>query len=125
MPAWIYASNRLLTLVENILIGAKLSEYHTGYHAFSRQLLEQLPLDLNSNDFVFDHQMLTQIIWHDYRIAEITCPTKYFPEASSVNFSGSIRYGVGCLLTATEFFLAKHRIVTSERFRYPETARNR
>ncbi|MDD4242635.1 MAG: glycosyltransferase family 2 protein, partial [Smithellaceae bacterium] len=83
MPRWKYVSNRFLTLAENILIGAKLSEYHTGYRAFSRELLEKLPLKANSDDFVFDNQMLAQIVWLGYTIAEISCPTKYFAEASS------------------------------------------
>lgn len=116
MPRWKYISNRFLTLVENMLLGAKLSEYHTGYRAFSRELLERLPLDANSDDFVFDNQMLAQVIWFDYTVAEVTCPTKYFPEASSVNLSGSIRYGLGCLKTAAEFVLAKYKLMKSTRF---------
>ena len=86
MPLWKYVANRFLTFSENILTGAKLSEYHTGYRAFSRRLLEQLPLDANSDDFVFDNQMLVQILWFGYTIAEVSCPTKYFAEASSINF---------------------------------------
>jgi glycosyltransferase involved in cell wall biosynthesis len=116
MPVWKYAANRFLTLVENILLGAKLSEYHTGYRAFSRKLLQQLPLDNNSDDFVFDNQMLAQIIWYGNTIAEISCPTKYFAEASSINFSRSVKYGLGCLLTALKFRLAKMKIVTSKLF---------
>ena len=85
MPVWKYIANRLLTFVENILMGAKLSEYHTGYRAFSRELLERLPLEENSDDFVFDNQMLAQILWFDFTVAEVSCPTKYFPEASSIN----------------------------------------
>ena len=80
-----------------MLIGAKLSEYHTGYRAFSRKLLEELPLEQNSDDFVFDNQMLAQIVWHGGYIAEISCPTKYFKEASSINFRRSVKYGFGCL----------------------------
>jgi glycosyltransferase involved in cell wall biosynthesis len=106
MPWWKYVSNRGLTLVENLMIGAKLSEYHTGYRAFSRALLERLPLEANSDDFVFDNQMLAQIHWLGCTIAEITCPTKYFPEASSINFWRSVRYGFGCLGTALAFRLA-------------------
>ena len=87
MPVWKYVANRFLTFVENLLMGAKLSEYHTGYRAFSRQLLEQLPLHANSDDFVFDNQMLAQILWFGHTIAEITCPTRYFPEASSINLT--------------------------------------
>ncbi len=107
MPRWKYFSNRFLTLAENILLGAKLSEYHTGYRAFSRELLEKLPLTVNSDDFVFDNQMLAQIVWLGYTIAEISCPTKYFAEASSINFRRSVQYGIGCLATALRFRLAK------------------
>ena len=116
MPIWKYVANRFLTLVENILLGAKLSEYHTGYRAFSRKLLRQLPLENNSDDFVFDNQMLAQIIWYGNTIAEISCPTKYFAEASSINFSRSVKYGLGCLLTALKFRLAKMNIITSKLF---------
>jgi glycosyltransferase involved in cell wall biosynthesis len=116
MPIWKYISNRLLTFVENLLIGAKLSEYHTGYRAFSRQLLELLPLAENSNDFVFDNQMLAQIAWHGYTIAEVSCPTKYFPEASSINFRRSVKYGFGCLGTALTFRLAKAGLLRSRLF---------
>jgi len=107
MPVWKYAANRFLTLVENMLLGAKLSEYHTGYRAFSRELLLRLPLENNSDDFVFDNQMLAQIVWLGYTIAEVSCPTKYFEEASSINLRRSIRYGFGCLHTALRFRLAK------------------
>ncbi|MGI8889332.1 MAG: glycosyltransferase family 2 protein [Chthoniobacterales bacterium] len=100
MPWWKYISNRLLTFVENLLLGAKLSEYHTGYRAFSRDLLERLPLEKNSDDFIFDNQILAQVITMGYPIGEITCPTKYFPEASSIGFGASVRYGLGCLATA-------------------------
>jgi len=89
------------------LLGAKLSEYHTGYRAFSRELLEKLPLEKNSNDFVFDNQMLAQILWLDYAIAEVSCPTKYFQEASSINFRRSLQYGIGCMSTALNFRLAR------------------
>ena len=116
MPVWKYIANRFLTFVENILLGAKLSEYHTGYRAFSRELLERLPLDANSDDFVFDNQMLAQIVWLDYTIAEISCPTKYFAEASSINLSRSIKYGFGCLHTALTFRLAKMKLITSNLF---------
>jgi glycosyltransferase involved in cell wall biosynthesis len=116
MPPWKYAANRFLTLAENILMGAKLSEYHTGYRAFSRQLLEELPIDANSDDFVFDNQMLAQIIWFGHTIAEVSCPTKYFPEASSINFSRSVKYGLECLLTALTFRMAKIGITTSKLF---------
>jgi glycosyltransferase involved in cell wall biosynthesis len=107
MPIWKYLSNRVLTLSENILIGAKLSEYHTGYRAFSRTLLERLPLEKNSDDFVFDNQMLAQIIWLGCAVGEVTCPAKYLPEASSINFRRSVRYGLGCMATGLRFRLAR------------------
>jgi glycosyltransferase involved in cell wall biosynthesis len=116
MPWWRYVSNRAITLYENLLIGAKLSEYHTGYRAFSRRLLERLPLEVNSDDFVFDNQMLAQILWTGCVVAEISCPTRYHAEASSINFGRSIRYGVGCLLTATQYFLAARHLIRNERF---------
>ncbi len=107
MPIWKYVSNRFLTFIENILLGAKLSEYHTGYRAYSREVLERLPLNRNSNDFVFDNQVLAQIHWFDYTIAEISCPTIYFPEASSINFRRSVKYGLGCLWTGLTYRLVK------------------
>ena len=116
MPAWKYIANRFLTLIQNILITAKLSEYHTGYRAFSRKLLECLPLDVNSNDFVFDNQMLSQILWFGYKVAEISCPTKYFVEASSINLLRSIKYGFGCLDTAIKYRLSKINVITSKLF---------
>jgi hypothetical protein len=116
MPVWKYIANRFLTFTENVLIGAKLSEYHTGFRAFSRNLLEQLPLEVNSDDFVFDNQMLAQIVWYGHTIAEVSCPTKYFPEASSINLFRSIRYGFGCLMTALLFRLAKMKIISSKLF---------
>ena len=116
MPIWKYISNRFLTFVENCVTGANLSEYHTGYRAFSRQLLEQLPLDANSDDFVFDNQMLAQVIWFGHTVAEISCPTKYFHEASSINLIRSIRYGLGCLAVAAKFRLAKMNLIKSKLF---------
>jgi glycosyltransferase involved in cell wall biosynthesis len=107
MPLWKYVANRFLTLAENVLLGAKLSEYHTGYRAFSREILEALDLAGNSDDFVFDNQMLAQILWHGFTIGEVSCPTKYFAEASSINLRRSIRYGFGCLSTGIQFRLAK------------------
>jgi glycosyltransferase involved in cell wall biosynthesis len=100
MPWWKYVSNRWLTFIENLLLGAKLSEYHSGYRAFSRALLEKLPLEENSDDFLFDNQVLVQVIRLGYPVGEISCPTKYFPEASSIGFTASLRYGLGCLATA-------------------------
>lgn len=111
MPRWKYIANRFLTLVENLLVGAKLSEYHTGYRAFSRRLLERLPLDANSDDFVFDNQILVQVIALGYAIGEVTCPARYLPEASSINFRRSVRYGLGCLATAFRFRLASWGLV--------------
>ena len=116
MPAWKYAANRALTLVENVLLRAKLSEYHTGYRAFSRKLLLELPLDKNSDDFVFDNQMLAQIIWLGHPVGEIGCPTRYFPEASSINFQRSIRYGLGCMKTALSFRLARLGLASAAPF---------
>jgi glycosyltransferase involved in cell wall biosynthesis len=117
MPFWKYVSNRFLTLAENILLGAKLSEYHTGYRAFSRKILETLRLEENSDDFVFDNQMLAQILWHGFTIGEVSCPTKYFPEASSINFRRSLKYGFGCLSTALSFRLVKMGLWKSKRFK--------
>ncbi len=107
MPLWKYVANRALTFAENLLLGAKLSEYHTGYRAFSREILERLPLAGNSDDFVFDNQMLAQILWFGYTIAEVSCPTKYFAEASSINFTRSVKYGLGCLATGWSFRLCR------------------
>jgi glycosyltransferase involved in cell wall biosynthesis len=112
MPVWKYIANRFLTFAGNIFLGAKLSEYHTGYRAFSRQLLERLPLEVNSEDFVFDNQ----IVWFGYTIAEVSCPTKYFDDASSINLPRSIKYGFGCLFTGLKFRLAKMKIIKSKLF---------
>jgi len=116
MPYYKYIANRFLTLFENLLLGHKLSEYHTGYRGFSREVLERLPLEANSNDFVFDNQMLAQIIWFGYRIGELTCPTKYFEDASSINFRRSVIYGLGVLKTAVQFRLNKWGIGVSAVF---------
>ena len=116
MPPWKYIANRFLTLAENILLGAKLSEYHTGYRAFSREILQTLRLAENSDDFVFDNQMLAQVFWHGFTIGEVSCPTKYFPEASSINLRRSIRYGFGCLATGLCFRLAKWGVAGSKLF---------
>jgi len=122
MPVWKYIANRALTLGENVLLGAKLSEYHTGYRAFARSLLEKLPLEANSDDFVFDNQMLAQILWHGFTIGEVSCPTKYFKEASSINLRRSIKYGFGCLGTGLTFRLAKMGMAKSKLF--PPTITN-
>ncbi len=119
MPLWRYVANRFLTFVENICMGAKLSEYHTGYRAFSRELLEGLSLDGTSDDFAFDNEMLAQIIWQGFTIAEVSCPTKYFTEASSINFQRSVRYGFACLSTAFAFRLAKLNLISSKLFPRP------
>ena len=116
MPIWKYVANRFLTAAENVLLGAKLSEYHTGYRAFSREILESLPLDANSDDFVFDNQMLAQILWKGFTIAEVSCPTKYFEEASSINFQRSLKYGFGCLGIGLTFRLAKMGLIKSPLF---------
>jgi glycosyltransferase involved in cell wall biosynthesis len=111
MPLYKYLANRVLTLVENILLGYKLSEYHTGYRAWSRQTLEALPLHRNSDDFVFDNQMLVQARHFGCRIGELSCPTRYFPEASSINFPRSVRYGFGVLGAALRFRLHRWRLL--------------
>lgn len=107
MPLYKYIANRLLTFVENVMLGEKLSEYHTGYRAFSRSVLEVLPLEENSDDFVFDNEMLAQAVHFGFRIGEISCPTKYFPEASSISFARSIKYGFGVLATSARYVLQK------------------
>ena len=107
MPWWKYLSNRALTAVQNALIGAKLSEYHTCYRAYSRELLQSMRLDGLSNDFLFDNQFLAQVIWRGHTIGEVSCPTKYFAEASSIDFRRSSIYGLGCLRVALAFRLAR------------------
>lgn len=113
MPYYKYVFNRLLTLFQNILMSQKLSEYHTGYRAFSSDVLHKIDYHANSDDFVFDNQMLAQIFYAGFDIAEVTCPTKYFPEASSINFSRSVKYGLGVLGTSLKYFFAKSGIYTS------------
>jgi len=107
MPLYKYVSNRFLTLFQNLLIGQKLSEYHTGYRVFSRKVLEQLPLEENSDDFVFDNQMLVQVHWFGFTIGEVSCPTRYADDSSSINFTRSVQYGLGVLWTSILFFLAR------------------
>ena len=116
MPLYKYIANRGLTLIQNLLCGAKLSEYHSGYRAFSRQVLQRLPLLGNSDDFVFDSQMLTQVIAFGFRIGEISCPTKYMPEASSISFRRSVVYGLGVLLTSLKYRLWKMKLSHSRLF---------
>src|SRR5579864_8735095 len=107
MPLYKYISNRFLTAFQNLFLGAKLSEYHTGYRAFSREVLLALPLLENSDDFVFDNEILAQCVYFGFRIGEVSCPTKYFPEASSINFRRSVVYGLGVILTTLQFTLQK------------------
>ena len=107
MPVYKYVANRLLTATQNLLGGAKLSEYHTGYRAFTRDVLERLPLLENSDDFVFDNQMLAQIIYQGFEIGEVSCPAAYFEEASSINFRRSVRYGFGVLATSFQLFMQR------------------
>jgi glycosyltransferase involved in cell wall biosynthesis len=107
MPVWKYVANRFLTVSQNLLMGAKLSEYHTGYRAYSRRLLERMQLEGLSNDFIFDNQFIAQALWRGSMIGEVSCPTKYFAEASSINFRRSVVYGIGCLRVAGRFFLSK------------------
>jgi glycosyltransferase involved in cell wall biosynthesis len=121
MPLWKYIANRFLTAFENTLLGYKLAEYHTGYRAFSRRLLEKLPLEENSDDFVFDNQMIAQAVWFGFEIGEISCPARYFAEASSINFRRSVKYGFGVLGTAIEFRLA--RLGLSRKPRYSDQGR--
>ncbi|OED41039.1 glycosyl transferase family 2 [Chromatiales bacterium (ex Bugula neritina AB1)] len=116
MPMWRYVANRFLTLSQNLILGEKLSEYHTGYRAFSRKVLETLPLDENSDDFVFDNQMLTQVLWCGFKVAEVSCPTRYAADASSINFMRSVKYGFGCLGTAVQAKLARLGVFRSKRF---------
>lgn len=110
MPVYKYIANRFLTFIENIIVGAKLSEYHTGFRAYSKQVLETLPFENNSDDFLFDNEFLVQGLLFGFRIGEISCPTKYFNEASSISFYRSVKYGFGVLLTSIKFFLHKNNI---------------
>jgi len=116
MPWWRYVSNRFLTFAGNLLMGTKLSEFHTGYRAYSRELLERLPLHANSNDFVFDNEVLAETAWLGFAIGEVSCPTSYAPDASSINFRRSVQYGFGCLATAAMYRLAKLGLVQSPKF---------
>ena len=117
MPLYKYVANRFLTLFQNILMNQKLSEYHTGYRAYSRAVLEQIDFNKNSNDFIFDNQFIAQIFHKGFEIAEITCPTKYFEDASSINFSRSLKYGLGVMTVAVTYFLSKTKIYQSRLFR--------
>lgn len=117
MPLYKYIANRFLTLSQNILVNYKLSEYHTGYRAFSREVLEGISFNDNSDDFIFDNQMLSQIIYAKYDIAEVTCPTKYFEEASSINFTRSSKYGLGVLAVSAKHFFARMGIYKSSLYK--------
>lgn len=119
MPVYKYIANRFLTLTQNLLIKYKLSEYHTGYRAFSREVLEGINFNVNSDDFVFDNEMLSQIIFHGYHIAEVTCPTKYFEEASSINFSRSAKYGMGVLRVSFSHFFQKLGLLKLDIYKKP------
>jgi len=119
MPIYKYFANRMLTLSQNLLIKQKLSEYHTGYRAFSKEVLESINFNINSDDFVFDNQMLAQIFYAGYEIAEITCPTKYFPEASSINFRRSVKYGLGVIGVSLRYFFARLGLHKSRLFSPP------
>jgi glycosyltransferase involved in cell wall biosynthesis len=116
MPLYKYISNRFLTFAQNLLVGAKLSEYHTGYRAFSRRALESINWKENSNDFIFDNQMLAQLIYRKWVIGEVSCPTKYFDDASSINFSRSLKYGLGCLYVSILFRLNKMGVLNLNLF---------
>lgn len=117
MPIYKYIANRFLTFTQNLLMNQKLSEYHTGYRAFSKEVLEKINFNTNSDDFIFDNEMLAQIFMQGYEIAEITCPTKYFEEASSINFKRSVQYGLGVLGVSFQYFFHKNRIIKSNIFR--------
>ncbi len=117
MPVYKYVANRFLTLVQNILINQKLSEYHTGFRAFRREAIERLPLEENSDDFVFDNEMIAQAVYFNYRIGELSCPTRYFEEASSIDFPRSVRYGFGVLATSVRFRLHRWRLLETRLFR--------
>ncbi len=120
MPFYKYVANRFLTLAQNLLMSQKLSEYHTGFRAFSREVLESLPLEENSDDFVFDNEMLAQAAFFNYKIGEISCPTRYFEDASSINFSRSVKYGFGVLATSLKFRLHRLGLMKSKIFRETE-----
>jgi glycosyltransferase involved in cell wall biosynthesis len=117
MPLYKYIANRMLTLVQNLLLGQKLSEYHTGYRAFSREVLESIDLEACHDDFIFDNEMVSQIFYKGFHIAEVTCPTKYFDEASSINFSRSVTYGLGCLRVSVVYRLCKWGLMRSDLYR--------
>jgi len=117
MPLYKYIANRFLTFVENLILGAKLSEYHTGYRAFTRDVIETLPLEENSDDFVFDNEMIAQAVYFGFKIGEISCPAMYFEDASSINFARSVKYGFGVLVTTVKYALQKLGLINSSIFK--------
>ena len=116
MPMYKYIANRFLIFFQNVMMNQKLSEYHTGYRAYNREVLESINYNSNSDDFIFDNQFLAQIFFKGYEIAEITCPTKYFDDASSINFKRSVQYGLGVMKVSVKYFLAKTGIIKSKLF---------
>jgi len=122
MPLYKYFFNRLLTLFQNLVMFQKLSEYHTGYRAYHRDVLSAIPFEQNSDDFIFDNELLAQIFYNDFEIAEITCPTRYFDEASSINFSRSVKYGLGVIRVSLQYFLQKTGVFRFKLFRKPSAA---
>lgn len=122
MPLYKYISNRFLTFFQNLVMNYKLSEYHTGFRAFSREVIEGLPINDNSDDFVFDNQMLAQVIYFNYRVGEISTPTRYFPEASSITFSRSVKYGLGVLSTSLQFRLNRMKVLKTPVFQPHQAA---
>jgi glycosyltransferase involved in cell wall biosynthesis len=118
MPLYKYFFNRVMTLVQNILMGQKLSEYHSGYRAFTAKAIRSIDYHKNSDDFVFDNQMLAQLCYEGYAVAEVTCPTKYEKESSSINFSRSVKYGTGCMITALKYFLSKKGLMKANIFEH-------
>jgi glycosyltransferase involved in cell wall biosynthesis len=117
MPLYKYVANRFLTFSQNVLMNQKLSEYHTGYRAYSKEVLDKIDFNKNSDDFIFDNQFLAQIFYNGFEVAEITCPTKYFDDASSINFKRSSIYGIGVLITSVKYFLSKNKIYKSQLFK--------
>jgi glycosyltransferase involved in cell wall biosynthesis len=117
MPFYKYVANRFLTFSQNVLMNQKLSEYHTGYRAYSKEVLDKIDFNKNSDDFIFDNQFLAQVFYNGFEVAEITCPTKYFDEASSINFKRSSIYGIGVLITSVKYFLSKNKIYKSQLFK--------
>ena len=118
MPVYKYVSNRVLTFIQNLATGAKLSEYHTGYRAYTREVLETIPFLENSDDFIFDNEMLSQILYKGFNVGEISCPTRYFAEASSINFARSVKYGLGCVWVSIQYRLSKWGLINFRLFRF-------